>query len=155
MHYIELGAAMTVEGLPGVPDGARFLGTFARDEAVAKDEVDFFASGHELVEGLLLELEDGRRGRAVFLEVAASFREGGGLLGFFKEGAAWHAAVVDLSGRARREWVKPLLEALPHARAVRPDQWGLGPSAADALRALGERLQAPGTLVAAALFRSR
>lgn len=155
MHYIELGAATTVEGLPGVPDGARYLGTFDRAEAVAKDEVDFFASGHELVEGLLLELEDGVRGRAVFFEVAASFGEGGGLLGLFKDGAAWHASVVDLSGRVRPDWVDPLLEALPHARAARPDEWELGPSAANALRALGERLESSGTLVAAALFRSR
>jgi ATP-dependent helicase HepA len=155
MHYIELGASMTVEGLPGVPDGARYLGTFDRAEAVAKDEVDFFASGHELVEGLLLELEDGTRGRAVFVEVSAPFVEGGGILGLYKDGADWHAAVVDLSGRVRPDWVEPLLEALPHGRPARPDEWGLGPSAADALRALGERLEAPGTLVAAALFRSR
>jgi hypothetical protein len=89
------------------------------------------------------------------IEVAASFGEGGGLLGLFKDGAAWRAVVVDLSGHARPDWADPLLEALPHARAARPDEWGLGPSAADGLRALGERLDSPGTLVAAALFRSR
>ncbi len=157
MHYLELGPSMTIEGLPGVRDGARYLGTFDRAEAVAKDEVDFFANGHPLVEGLLLELEDGDRGRAVFVEVPASPALGrvGGVLGLYKDGPAWSARIVDLEGRARPEWVDALLAALPRGRAVEPRHWGLGPSAAEALRALGGRLDGEGRLVAAALFRTR
>jgi ATP-dependent helicase HepA len=154
MHYMELGPAMTIEGLPGVPENARYLGSFDRAEAVARDEVEFFAGGHPLVEGLLLELEDGNRGRAVFVDVEASFGEGRGLLGLFKDGPTWSARVVDLAGEKRPEWVEPLLAALPDGREAKPSEWGLGPSAGDALRALGDRLGDSGTLVAAALFRS-
>ena len=155
MHYLELGPEMTVEGLPGVRDGARYLGTFDRAEAVRKDELDFFASGHPLVEGLLLELEDGPRGRAVLLEVDAGLGEAAGLLLVHKEGAAWSATVVDAAGEPRPEWVEPLLAAMPGAREAKPADWGLGPSAAAGIRALGQRARGRGRLMAAALFRSR
>ena len=80
---------------------------------------------------------------------------GGGILGVYKDGAAWSAHVVDLEGRVRPEWVEPLLASVPDGRAVEPGQWGLGGSAAEALRALGDRLEGEGVLVAAALFRTR
>src|SRR5450830_1292354 len=65
--YVEFGADALVEHLPGVAGGARWLGTFNRDEAVRKEDLDFFASGHALVEGLFRELEDGARGRTGLL----------------------------------------------------------------------------------------
>ncbi|HQR47205.1 MAG TPA: SNF2-related protein, partial [Thermoanaerobaculia bacterium] len=54
--YLELGGDAVLEHLPGVPSGSRFLGTFDRDEAVLKEEIDFFSSGHPLVEGLFAGL---------------------------------------------------------------------------------------------------
>ena len=76
--YVEFGADALVEHLPGVPGGARWLGTFDRDEAVPKEDLDFFASGHALVEGIFRELEDGARGRVglLLLEKARRLRSG-------------------------------------------------------------------------------
>lgn len=155
LFYIELGPGATVDSLPGVRGGARFLGTFDRGEAVRKDEVDFFANGHELVEGLLLELEDGVRGRAAIFEVVARGCQGAGLLCVFKDGPHWQAVIVDQAGDVRGDWVAPVLEGLPGARSVNPDKWRLSDSWGDAIRALGSRALGPGTLVAAAFFRIR
>ena len=66
--YVEFGSDALIEHLPGVAGGSRYLGTFSRSEAVAREELDFFASGHALVEGIFQELEDGARGRSA-LEV--------------------------------------------------------------------------------------
>ena len=76
--YVEFGADALVEHLPGVPGGARWLGTFDRDEAVRKEDLDFFASGHALVEGLFRELEDGARGRVGPPPAREGGRLGGG-----------------------------------------------------------------------------
>src|SRR6185503_13621852 len=55
---IELGNEAVVDSLPGVPGGSTYVGTFDREEAVADETIDFFASGHPLVEGVLAHLED-------------------------------------------------------------------------------------------------
>jgi ATP-dependent helicase HepA len=64
---IEFGNEAVVDSLPGVRGGSAFVGTFDREEAVEDETVDFFASGHPLVEGLLAYFEDTSsvtRGRA-------------------------------------------------------------------------------------------
>jgi len=153
-YYIEFGAEAIVEALPGVQGGSRFLGTFSRPEAVLREELDFFASGHPLVEGLLLELQDGVRGRAACLQFPSGFCAGSGLLVFWKEGARWWAEVVDADGAPRTDWVEPLLLALPEARtdfgfeAVDLSQWSRK------LRELGQALIGKGEMVAAAFFRT-
>src|SRR5207237_9004061 len=58
IHAIELGNEAVVDSLPGVPGGSSFVGTFDREEAVEDDSIDFFASGHPLVEGVLAYFED-------------------------------------------------------------------------------------------------
>jgi len=184
LYYIEFGAGATVDQLPDVPGGTRFLGTFDRGEAVRRDEVDFFASGHPLVEGLLMEIDEGRRGRAAAFEVPLGRPAGGragagprgpgrrgqgegrgigdvaGLLGLFVEGAGWEAVVVDAEGRLRPEWAPALLEALPEARDL-GREWRkqtVVPAAgfSRAIRDLGARMRAAGrgALVAAAFFRT-
>lgn len=55
---IELGNEAIVDSLPGVPGGSAYVGTFDREEAVEDESVDFFASGHPLVEGVLAHFED-------------------------------------------------------------------------------------------------
>jgi len=159
MTYVELGPTAVVDGLPDVPGGSRFLGTFDREEAVAKEEVEFFASGHPLVEGLLAELEDGPRGRAVLLEwegaAAAAPLQGAGLVCVTKSGPDFAVEVVGADGRRRPEWAEPFLDALPRARPARPDKWGLGDGWAEGVRALAEHTRARGDLVAAAFFRVR
>ena len=155
LYYVELGARSRVDALPGVPGGTRFLGTFDRQEAVDRDELEFFASGHPLVEGLLLELEDGRRGRAALCELPHPEHEGGGLLCVFKDGPDWTVQIVDASGTPRPEWCDAAIAALPEAGNV--DRRTVTDQAAwaESIRTLGEAIEGRGKLVAAALFRWR
>ena len=62
------GHALTVEALPGidVSQEKTVLGTFWRDTAVEQEEIDFFATGHPLVEALFGFLRDGPYGRTGF-----------------------------------------------------------------------------------------
>jgi ATP-dependent helicase HepA len=55
---IEFGNEAIVDSLPGVAGGSAYVGTFDREEAVEDESIDFFASGHPLVEGLLAYFED-------------------------------------------------------------------------------------------------
>ena len=57
---IEFGSEAIVDSLPGVPGGSSFIGSFDREEAVEDESIDFFASGHPLVEGVLAYFEDQR-----------------------------------------------------------------------------------------------
>ncbi len=58
IYAIELGNEAVVDSLPGVPGGSAYVGTFDREEAVEDESIDFFASGHPLVEGILAYFED-------------------------------------------------------------------------------------------------
>ncbi len=139
LYYLELGASLTVECLPGVSEGSRWLGTFDRGEAVDKEELDFYASGHPLIEGLLLELEDGLRGRAALCEIPDAEETGGGLLLVFRDGPEWSAVVVDDSGKLRPDMATKLIEALGEAKPVDPQEWNLDSGWAETIRDLGER----------------
>jgi ATP-dependent helicase HepA len=55
---IEFGNDAIVDSLPGVPGGTAYVGTFDREEAVEDESIDFFASGHPLVEAVLAYFED-------------------------------------------------------------------------------------------------
>ncbi len=67
------GHALNVEALPGydITEERTVLGTFWRDTAVEQEEIEYFATGHPLVESLFGFLRDGPYGRngARFLEV--------------------------------------------------------------------------------------
>ncbi len=153
-YYIEFGSEALIESLPGVQGGARFLGTFSREEAVRREEVDFFASGHPLVEGLLLELADGDRGRAVCIDIPCDEVRGGGLLVLWKKESAWSAEILEVSGTPRPEWVEPILAALPRAHATSPPPDTQNPAWGEGIRELGDELQGEGTMMAAAFFRA-
>jgi ATP-dependent helicase HepA len=62
------GHALKVDALPGidVTQEKTLLGTFWRDTAVEQEEIDFFATGHPLVEALFGFLRDGPYGRTGF-----------------------------------------------------------------------------------------
>jgi ATP-dependent helicase HepA len=62
------GHALNVEGLPGldVMEDRTVLGTFWRDTAVEAEELEYFATGHTLVEALFGFLRDGPYGRSGF-----------------------------------------------------------------------------------------
>ncbi len=110
---IELGSGARVDHLPGVPADSRFLGTFDRAEAVANETLDYFASGHPLVEGILAELEDGRRGRTALIQIEGD-EAASGLLALYPQTAEseLEAVAVDGRGRVRRSLAAQLIERL-------------------------------------------
>jgi len=125
---LEFASRALVDHLPGVAPGTRFLGTFDRAEAVTREELDYFASGHPLVEGLLAELEDGARGTVALLEMDGEGSSGFGLLALYQgEGdedeAGFRALAVDAQGQLRPEWAKRLTSPPLRTRRVRPKAW--------------------------------
>ena len=75
-----LGREMRIEALPGmaVPEEPRtHLGSFWRETAVAQDELEWFATGHQLVEALLGLARDGAAGRTAALRFSGAPRRGG------------------------------------------------------------------------------
>jgi ATP-dependent helicase HepA len=74
------GSSMRIEALPGmeIPAEERtLLGSFWRATAVAREELEWFATGHRLVEALLELARDGEAGRTAFLQSKAAPRSGG------------------------------------------------------------------------------
>jgi ATP-dependent helicase HepA len=114
---IEIGSGATVEGLPGVPAGAGYVGTFDREEAVENEFIDFFASGHPLVEGILRHYEDSPIGRAIRCEITIGTEVNAGLIAIYKEGPAFEVVAIDLDGTARSDWAAVMLT---RPIAVRP-----------------------------------
>lgn len=75
-----LGSHMKIEALPGMqmPDEPQtFLGSFWRETAVARDELQWFATGHRLVEALVGLVRDGDAGRTAALKRDWAPRRGG------------------------------------------------------------------------------
>jgi ATP-dependent helicase HepA len=62
----QFGHALKVEGLPGldINEDRTVLGTFWRDTAVEAEELEYFATGHPIVEALFGFLRDGPYGRS-------------------------------------------------------------------------------------------
>jgi ATP-dependent helicase HepA len=121
--YVEFGADALVEHLPGVSGGTRWLGTFDRDEAVEKEELDFFASGHALVEGIFRELEDGPRGRVALLSLEKTGASSAGLLLALRHGAAAEFVATSLDGREQPGWAEMIVARRAELRGIRPEDW--------------------------------
>jgi ATP-dependent helicase HepA len=62
---LHFGHALNVDALPGlsINEEKTVLGTFWRDTAVEQEEIEFFATGHPVVESLFGFLRDGPHGR--------------------------------------------------------------------------------------------
>ena len=101
---IELGSAAVVDSLPGVPGGSTWVGTFDREEAVERETLDFFASGHPLVEGVFAHFEEAAIGRVARIEVAIGDAQGEGLVAIYKDAAGFEVVALDSAGRRRPEW---------------------------------------------------
>jgi ATP-dependent helicase HepA len=74
-----LGAHMRIEALPGMEipeEPATHLGSFWRETAVARDELEWFATGHKLVEALVGLVRDGEAGRTAAFRSSAAPRRG-------------------------------------------------------------------------------
>jgi ATP-dependent helicase HepA len=114
-----LGAEMKIEALPGmaIPEEARtHLGSFWRETAVARDELEWFATGHRLVEALLGLARDGDAGRAAALRASFAPRRGGLYLRF---ALAWPSpADVDPGARVPSRQASRYLDGAPVSLVV-------------------------------------
>ncbi len=165
-YSIEFGARALVDQVPGVLPGKRFLGTFDREEAVANETVDFFASGHPLVEGILLELEDGNRGRVAAFTL---IREGEasedttddeaegmwGMVAIVDDDRA-PIRIVDGLGRRRADWEDAVGAGTCRATRLDRDDLPDAETWADAIRVLAAAVDTgsePRALAAVRLVR--
>jgi ATP-dependent helicase HepA len=112
---IELGSDALVDSLPGVRSGSTYVGSFDREEAVEDETLDFFASGHPLVEGILAHYEDGVFGRVAHLELAGD-APGEGLAAIYKDGPDFEVVAFDAKGRTRADWAAALRQRPAPAR---------------------------------------
>jgi ATP-dependent helicase HepA len=74
-----IGAGLRIEALPGMTmpeEPETFLGSFWRETAVARDELQWFATGHKLVEALIGLVRDGDAGHAAALRRTWAPRRG-------------------------------------------------------------------------------
>ena len=121
---LEIGSEALVDSLPGVRSGSAYVGTFDREEAVANEAIDFFASGHPLVEGVLAHYEESHLGRAVRFEIEIGAERGAGLVAVYKEGPAFEVVALDAAGKRRPDWTASLrrrpLQARPVTRTSDP-----------------------------------
>jgi ATP-dependent helicase HepA len=117
-YSIELGSGAIVDGLPGVPGGSTFVGTFDREEAVERETLDFFASGHPLVEGIFAHFEDAALGRVGRIEIVMPGERGEGLVALYKDRVGFEVLALDASGRHRAEWAAMLRRSTLAMRRV-------------------------------------
>jgi ATP-dependent helicase HepA len=118
---IELGNAAVIDSLPGVPDGSTYVGSFDREEAVENEALDFFASGHPLVEGIFAQFEDSALGRVARVEVEIAQERGEGLVAIYKDGPVFDLVVMDSAGQARPDWATAIRQRPLRARRVTGD----------------------------------
>ncbi len=127
--YFEFGNHAVIDHLPGATSGSRWLGTFDRETAVARESLDFFASGHPLVEGVMMELEDGHRGQLALVTSRGTGVDASGLLLLIKKGADHQSLIIDAEGRPHPEWARFLsrgwkgLADLKPGAFERPEGW--------------------------------
>ncbi len=150
---IEFGYEALVDYLPGVAPGSSFLGTFSRERAVEEETLDFFSSGHPLVEGILFELEEGARGRVALLQIAGE-EEVFGLLAIYKDGEDWRAVAVDSQGRTRPDLAERFTAETLRPEPIDIKKWTGQASWGKAIRRMAAKLP-EGTPTALAAFRVR
>jgi ATP-dependent helicase HepA len=119
---IELGSGSLVDGVPGVPGGSSFVGTFDREEAVETETIDFFASGHPLVEGIFAHYEEAPLGRVARLQVEIGAERGEGLVALYKDGPAFEVVALDATGQPRPDWAAAFRQRPLRARPLSNDE---------------------------------
>lgn len=103
-YAVEFGNEAIIDSLPGVPAGTFLVGAFDREFAVEDESIDFFASGHPLVEGLLAHFEDFEKGRFARLELRIQGSGGRGIVAVYKDGPHIEIIALDEEGRMRADW---------------------------------------------------
>ncbi len=116
---LTLGAHLRIEALPGmaIPDEpTTHLGSFWRETAVERDELEWFATGNQLVEALVGLVRDGEAGRTAAFRAPSSGRWGAL---YTRWHVAWPAAAdVDPGARVPARQAARYLEASPIALLV-------------------------------------
>ena len=153
-YLIEFGWEALIDHLPGVAPGTRFLGTFDREEAVERESLDFFASGHPLVEGILNELEDGPRGRVALLQLPGD-EETFGLLALYKRDNGFEAVAVAGQGQLRPDLATLLTEQTLHPEPIDVKKWTAQAGWSKAVRRLAKALPQDEKPQVVAAFRLR
>jgi len=151
-YSIELGHRSRVESLPGVRPGSSFLGTFDREEAVLDESIDFFSSGHPLVEGILAHVDESALGRVALLRVVED-QQAFGLLALYRATNGFTAVAVDIEGQERPDWAARLIRPPLETRRVKPDTWTRQPGWLSLIRRLAAPLEARGRPLAMAAFK--
>ena len=118
-YAIEFGNEALIDSLPGVPGGASYIGTFDREEAVEDEALDFFASGHALVEGVFAHFEESPAGRVARLELALVGEPAEGLAAVYKSGPSTAVIALDATGRERPEWANAIRQRAFKAARVK------------------------------------
>jgi ATP-dependent helicase HepA len=136
---IEIGSGALVDGLPGVAGGSSYVGSFDREEAVENETIDFFASGHPLVEGIFAHFEEGALGRVARFEVEIGAERDEGLVAIYKDGPVFEVVAFDSAGRARRDWAAAFRQRPLRAHPV-ADEPGGERNWTSLVRRLGGRL---------------
>ncbi len=138
-YAIDFGNEALVDSLPGVPGGASFIGSFDREYAVEDETIDFFASGHALVEGLLAHFEEDPKGRVARVELHHPGQTGTGLVAFYKDGAHVEIVALDVDGRERPDWAAAFRRRPPRVSRMEPDDAAM-PTWPAVVRRLGAKL---------------
>jgi ATP-dependent helicase HepA len=153
-YAIEFGNEALIDSLPGVPAGTSMVGTFDREYAVEDETIDFYSSGHALVEGLLAHFEDDSKGRVARLEVRIPGEAGRGIAVIYKDGPHFEVRAFDSDGRSRPQWANAFRVRPLRATGMEPAdaaEYDWGALAARLIPQLGER---PPHAVAAIVVRS-
>jgi hypothetical protein len=95
---------------------------------VQDEMIDFFASGHPLVEGLLAHFADSRDGRVGRVELSIDRAAGAGVAVIYADGPRFEVVAVDSSGPLRPDWgaafhKHPLPLRPLRAQKGRHDEW--------------------------------
>jgi hypothetical protein len=85
---------------------------------VEHETIDFFASGHPLVEGILAHFEDSAIGRVARFEVEISQERGAGIVAVYKDGPMFEIVAIDAAGQARPAWAAAIRERPLRAHPV-------------------------------------
>jgi ATP-dependent helicase HepA len=151
---IGYGYEALVDHFFGVPLGTTLLGTFSRARAVDEETLDFFSSGHPLVEGILAELEEGPRGRVALLQIPGD-EETFGLLAIYREASDWRAMAVDAKGQPRPDLARRLTSGMLETEPIEAKKWTSQASWKKAIRRMAEGLPKEEKPQAVAAFRVR
>jgi ATP-dependent helicase HepA len=120
-YAIEFGNEAIIDSLPGVPGGASFVGSFDREYAVEDENIDFYASGHALVEGLLAHFDEDPKGRVGRLELQIPSDTGIGLVAFYKNGPQVTIEAYDDTGAPRPAWADAFRAHTQRPRRMKPE----------------------------------